>query len=487
MNLQAKMTAFFAALSACLIVALVAIGLLSFRQYSIATATEHMRTAAEIARVSLTESMINGVISKREGFLTRVMEVPGLRTARVIRGPLVEKQFGRGLNQEQPADDIETRVLGNGKAEFVVLEDDSGVTFRGTIPFVATNKGNPNCLQCHVVPDGSVLGAVTLTMSIEHLRNMAIYTLALMVGAVAAFALVTYLVLRRLTQPIVHTANNVEAAARRAINGDFKAIVQVETKDEIGQIAMDMNRLLTYLDSGLNRIGNQVAQLTNHAVTGDGNLLDTTVEMVETLTQAAFFKQAIEEDETKAEIYDRLSVAVEEHFGIHEFSIYEVLPTRNQMLPMMVDGESQGACRWCDPQILVRNETCRARRTGHIVDGVAAPGICYAFQPPREAGERYHLCFPIIQSGTVGSVLQLVVTAEEQRRASALIPYVSVYLREAAPVLEAKRLMETLRESNLRDPMTGLHNRRFLEESVETLVAQTQRHKKSMTILMLDL
>ncbi|MDO8931261.1 MAG: diguanylate cyclase, partial [Rhodocyclaceae bacterium] len=62
MNLQTKIAAFFGALAICLIVAVLAIGLFSFRQYSIATATEHIRTSAEILRVSLTEDMINGVI-----------------------------------------------------------------------------------------------------------------------------------------------------------------------------------------------------------------------------------------------------------------------------------------------------------------------------------------------------------------------------------------------------------------------------------------
>lgn len=487
MNLQAKVTLFFAALSACLVAALVAIGLLSFRQYSIATATEHIRTAAEIVRVNLTEAMINGVIDKREGFLQRLMEVQGLKSARVIRGPLVEKQFGSGLSRERPADDIERRVLGEGKAQFELEENDSGVIFRGTIPFVATDRGSPNCLQCHQVTDGSVLGAVTITMSIDHLKRKAILTLGLMVAAVMAFSLATFFLLRRLISPIVETANEVEQAVHRAIDGDFKAVVNVQTKDEIGQIASDMNRLLGYLDEGLNRIGRQVAQLTNHAVANGGNLLNTTIEMVETLTQAAHFKQAIEEDETKAEIYSRLSEALAGRFGIRRYSIYEVLPARNQMLPMIVDGEPQGACRWCDPQILIRNETCRARRTGHVVDSIATPGICYAFRPPAEAGDCAHICFPIIQSGSVGSVLQLVVAADERERVSGLVPYLSVYLRESAPVLEAKRLMETLRESNLRDPMTGLHNRRFLEESVENLVAQAQRRKTHMSILMLDL
>jgi diguanylate cyclase (GGDEF)-like protein len=87
----------------------------------------------------------------------------------------------------------------------------------------------------------------------------------------------------------------------------------------------------------------------------------------------------------------------------------------------------------------------------------------------------------------VGGVVQLMFPAEESHRVREFVPYLRVYLRETAPVLEAKRLMDTLREANLRDAMTGLHNRRFLEEYTETLVAGTQRRKSQMSILMLDL
>ena len=54
-------------------------------------------------------------------------------------------------------------------------------------------------------------------------------------------------------------------------------------------------------------------------------------------------------------------------------------------------------------------------------------------------------------------------------------------------MLEAKRLMEHLRESSLRDAMTGLYNRRFLEEYVTTLVATSQRRQSTFAVLMLDL
>ena len=489
MTLQTKLSAFFSILVICLVVAMLSIGLYSFREFSIKTATEHIRSAAEIIRVNLTEAMINGVIDKREGLLKRLVEVPGLKSVRVVRGPQVNNQFGSGMIREEPADAIERQVLAEGKAAFELLDDDTDATFRGTIPFIATTRGSPNCLQCHKVLEGSVLGAVTITMSIQHLKRNALITLFMMTGAVVMFSLVTLLVLLRLTRPIVSAAVDVERAVRRALDGDFTSRVEVRTSDEIGKIGADMNRLLTYLNDGLTRIGSLVEQLTHHNQnhSKNTNLLNSTIEMVETLTEAAHFKQAIEEDETKAEIYLRLSGSIENVFNIRHYSIYEVLEARNQMLPMSVDGEPQAACRWCDPQILVRNETCRARRTGHIVDGIATPGICFAFVPPTDVEGYRHICFPIMQSGAVGNVLQIVVPPEQHERVAARVPHIGVYLREAAPVLEAKRLMETLHDSTLRDAMTGLHNRRFLEESVDTLIGQAQRRKCSMAFMMLDL
>jgi diguanylate cyclase (GGDEF)-like protein len=487
MDLNSKVTLFFVGIAVTLIATLVAIDLYAFRTFSIVTSTEHIRTAAEIVRVHLTESMINGVIDKRESFLTRLMEVQGLSSARVVRSPLVEKQFGKGFSVESPIDETERQVLSDGVPQYQVVETDLGTAFRGTIPFIASTHGSPNCLQCHQVAEGQVLGAVTMTMSIQKLKYTAILTVAGIVGIVAVLAAITFLLIRRLIRPIATTACNVEYAVQRALKGDFKATVEQCTNDELGQIANDMNRLLAFLDTGLNRIGHHVARLTNHTPNPDENLLDATIDMVEGLTRAAHFKQAIEEDETKTEIHQRLSRMLVEEFGITDFSLYEVIASKNQMVPLFVDGMPEGQCRWCDPQILVRSEGCRARRTGHPVDGLTNPTICYAFHPPVEAEGYRHICLPIMQSGAVGNVLQLVAPKGEDHRMQERIPLINVYLRETAPVLETKRLMETLRESSLRDPMTGLNNRRFLEEYVETLVANVQRRKTGLTVMMLDL
>lgn len=487
MNLNNKVTLLFSAIAATLLAVLVAISLYAFRNFSIASATEHLLTSAEIVRVHLTESMINGVIDKRERFLQRLTEVHGLRSARVVRSAEVSKQFGEGLNLEMAADDIERSVLAEGKPRFELTTEKGESIYRGTIPYIATVSGNPNCLQCHHVKEGTVLGAVTMTLSIDDLKQKALLTVAGIAGAVTLFSGLLILLARRLLRPVSDTAHAVEQAVHRALEGDFKAHVEQQTKDEIGQIASDMNRLLGFLDNGLNRIGTNVARLTQRTPAPDENLLTATIDMVDSLTRAAHFKQAIEEDETKAEIYQRLAVTLENEFQIKEYSLYEVGSGNNQLKPIIVNGTLSADCRWCDPQILARPEACRARRTGHTADGVLSSGICYAFQPPADGGERHHICLPMIQSGTVGSVVQLVAKPEDAERLSKVLPYVKVYLQETAPVLETKRLMETLREANLHDPMTGLSNRRFLEEFMATLLASAQRRQIHLAVLMLDL
>ncbi len=486
-TLNSKVALFFVATAILLVVIVTTINLYAFRSFSIASSSEDIRTAAEIVRVHLTEAMINGVIDKRASFLKRLLEVQGLAEARVVRSPLVVKQFGSGFKEESPIDDVERRVLRDGVPEYQVVEVNGDTQFRGTIPFIASDRGTPNCLQCHQVSDGSVLGAVTLAVSITRLKAQAMWTVATTSMSIALFAALAFFLIRRMIQPVASTATEVEAAVQRALRGDFKAQVERRTHDEIGQIADDMNRLLTFLDDGLERIGHNVAHLTNRVAHADENRLTVTIDMVEALTHAAHFKQAIEEDETKGEIHQRLARTLSGEFGLAEYSMYEAVSNKNQLLPVFVDGQMGEPCRWCDPEILVRSEACRVRRTGHEVDGVRTPGLCYAFQPPDEATDRVHYCLPIIQSGSVGNVLQLVARKADQEWLKAQIPYINVYLREAAPVLETKRLMETLRESSLSDAMTGLNNRRFLEEYVETLLAGVQRRKTGLSILMLDL
>jgi methyl-accepting chemotaxis protein len=305
MTLNRKVTLLFVALATSILVALVIISLYAFRSFALTSSTAHVKTAAEIVRVHLTESMINGTIGKREQFLERLMEVQGLSMARVIRSPLVSKQFGEGLQREMVADRIEAQVLRDGQPRFSIIDEISEPVFRGTIPYIASSRGTPNCLQCHQVNEGDVLGAVTIELMLSGLRKHAMTSVVSIIITVAVFSLLAIVGARRLMLPVGDTATEIGEVVQRALKGQFKARVTQRTTDDIGIIAAHVNRLLGYLEQGLSSIVERVAQLTGRMPSGIDNQLEATIDMVNSLADAATFKITIEEDETKAEIYDR--------------------------------------------------------------------------------------------------------------------------------------------------------------------------------------
>jgi len=491
MTLNTKTLLFFSTLMGLLVLVLAAISLYSFRQFSLYTAEHHARSVAETIKVGLTESMVNGTIAKRPQFLDRLSGVPGVQNVRLIRGPAVVKQFGPGLTQERQADGIESRVIDRGEAIFNVLEKEGAPVFRAIIPYVATSQGTPNCLQCHAVSHDAVLGAVSIDIPLGDVKRQALTATAIVSLTVFLAALLALLLLRWQLRPLVETAGAVKTVVTQAIGGAFHGRIEQRTSDEVGEIAVQLNRLMEFLDGGINTIGRRVSELMGYRQQplNTGNQLITATEMVEGLVEVSHFKQAIEEDQTKLEVYQRLVSVLNDKYDFHRFSIYEVASSKNRMTPIAVDGEINAPCRWCESQILIDANACRVKRTGHEANSIDSPGICTMFRDESESegGKHLHLCLPITQSGSVGCVVQIVVSLDEAPLAKLMLPFIAVYLREAAPVLEAKRLMEHLRESSLRDAMTGLYNRRFLEEYTTTLVATSQRRQSPFSVLMLDL
>lgn len=485
MKLKDKIVVFLVGILAVLVVVLTALSALSFRHFSLYTAERHARSVAETVKVGLTESMINGTIDKREQFLARLSSVQGVQKVRVIRGHAVSNQFGPGFPIESIDSNGIELVLATGREVFEVVETGGDLIFHAVIPYVADDRGVPNCLQCHAVQYGTVLGAVTIDISLSEVRYQGLIATILVGGAMLVATLLALALLRRMMNPLSETAHAVQGVTTKALGGDFNGRIHQRSTDEVGDIALNINKLMEFLNREVTTVRTRVGQLMGQQCTTGGNQLVHTTEMVESLVEASQFKQAIEEDQTKLDIYRRLAGMLHGKYDLKRFTIYEVAASKNRMTPVVVDDEIGASCRYCDPQVTIDASFCRAKRTGHEVNAVDFPGLCTMFRPDAEGDT--HICLPITQSGAAGCVVQIVTGADEAPLARLMVPFVAVYLREAGPVLEAKRLMEHLRENALRDPMTGLHNRRFLEEYVSALVTGSQRRKSPFSVLMLDL
>jgi len=489
MNLRKKRLWFTTIISGLSIVIFSMLTVQSFNYFSLDTIREQGRMAAEMLRVSLTEQMRTGVISERETLFTRLRAIPGLEDVRVIRGPLVVKQFGPGIDGEKAQLPMETRVQATGKWEEEFIKADGKTLYRITIPYIASSAGALNCLQCHEVPEGNINGVVTLGFSLENMERSQWLAILPLILVVVLFGLSLGYFLKRLFRPMVETAESVKNVVASADHGDFSGRIIATTTDEIGEIAHHTNRLLETLDQSIGKISSRIQSLGGHG-RGAGNqqdLLEHTVRIVDEMVGATRFKQAVENDLDLDEIFARLKSILTEHFGLSHFSYYQVEDDGKRLRPMFVEGLQNDSELWCDPDILVNSNACRARRTAAGVSSINAPRVCNRFcGQSKGMGELVHICIPMMLSGRVGGVLQLVMTEDEAGRLEDLEQTARLYLNQAAPVIETRQLMQSLKNTAMRDPMTGLYNRRFIEDYIDNLTAGIVRQKSTMGVLMCD-
>ncbi|MEA2630837.1 MAG: hypothetical protein QOE66_1056 [Chloroflexota bacterium] len=101
-------------------------------------------------------------------------------------------------------------------------------------------------------------------------------------------------------------------------------------------------------------------------------------------------------------------------------------------------------------------------------------------------GNKILAMLPLVAKGQAIGLVELVsngtVTFNEERLGLA-----RTMANEAAMALENARLYEDARNLADRDPLTGFYNHRFLHERLGEEVVRTQRARRSMSMLMLDL
>ena len=109
--------------------------------------------------------------------------------------------------------------------------------------------------------------------------------------------------------------------------------------------------------------------------------------------------------------------------------------------------------------------------------------LCQHFVHPPETST---LCVPLMVQGETFGLLSLVGDIGYKNTLSQQQLVVTV--GEAIKLsLSNIKLREELREQSIRDPLTGLFNRRYLEESLPRELYRSQRQKTQLCIAMIDL
>lgn len=206
--------------------------------------------------------MITGQISNpsnRELLLKKMSSSYNVRELNLARADQVTSQFGPGLLNEAPKDDLVRQVLLSGKPAYAreVTEVQGGAVLRVVIPIIASeNFRGTNCLSCHQVQAGSVNGAIDIRMDLSsHEKDVLNISQWLWSGMLlvqlaisALIALFVRVILQRhLLRPVLQMQSTIEKINQ---SGDFSLRIHIDENEkhpEIDKIAESFNSFIENL------------------------------------------------------------------------------------------------------------------------------------------------------------------------------------------------------------------------------------------------
>jgi len=182
---------------------------------------------------------------------------------------------------------------------------------------------------------------------------------------------------------------------------------------------------------------------------------------------------------TTEEVYEVIVRVAQEVFPVLDGALYVLGPLRNIV---------ESVAEWGDTsqvELTFAPDDCWALRRGkvHCVEDTRVGLLCKHVHAPLPKG---YMCVPMMAQSEAVGILHLAQKEDaempeaKQRLAIAMAEHVAMALSNL-------RLHETLRNQSIRDQMTGLFNRSFMEESLELELRRAVRTQYPLSVIMLSL
>lgn len=152
---------------------------------------------------------------------------------------------------------------------------------------------------------------------------------------------------------------------------------------------------------------------------------------------------------------------------------------------------------WGDPsytnEVFLPSECWSIRRNRpHMIDKMHPGLLCSHITGPKDAD---YLCMPMMANGEFIGVLHLNSIASEQecqglthlQSGEQVTQFVMEMAEHIAMALSNLKLREALRQQSIRDSLTGLFNRRYMEETLDRELRRAEREKNSVGVIMFDI
>jgi methyl-accepting chemotaxis protein len=230
---------------------------------------EQVRDATDSYFDSTNILMLTGTIQNRKLLQEKILSRPGITEARIVRGPELVKTFGPGNSDQAPEDELDRRGI-NGERIEEIREIDGQRLLTIVHPMRASKDyRGTNCLMCHAVPEGTVLGAVRMSYSLDALdAHVASDVRTTSVILIAVFIIGIILIVLLLQSVIVKPINYITSAIHRvAHESDLSIRAECASKrnDEIAIAGKAFNDMIANFQKSIEHVRGTTDQLSHEA------------------------------------------------------------------------------------------------------------------------------------------------------------------------------------------------------------------------------
>lgn len=253
-SLRAKVNAIVGAVFCLMLVLITAAGVTHERKHMMETVERQVKEMTIYYFDSLNTMMLTGTMDQRGILRDKLVAREEILGARALRGEAVVAQFGPGSSDEMPLNDLDKKAL-SGEQITRITEKDGQHVLTVITPFVATkDTRGVDCLQCHNVPNGTVVGAIRLDYSLAEVDEAVEDEFWLTTWFNLGFFLVGLIVINTLLKVwLVTPLSRLNDVLTQRAEGNTEIRADVDREDEIGELAQAFNTMADNVNAAAHR------------------------------------------------------------------------------------------------------------------------------------------------------------------------------------------------------------------------------------------
>lgn len=334
----------------------------------------------------------------------------------------------------------------------------------------------------YIIDEGETIGWVEIGVNPEpvmaRVKSASIFIWGIFILELVIIALaVNFFVHKSFVSPFIRLTRVTEKIAV----GLFVTSDQADRNDEIGWLAKSINSMSHKLGQSYQDLERKVAERTSKLEQANTTLAKTVDALALRNKETQLFKQCVEElqsCETRDATVPVLLETCRELFTGDR----GCLTGRDTS-----DGSLSILGSWGKgtiPEFGSRTDQCRAVTNKH-------PHVC--FNPELEVACSHNrkilapgFCVPVIVQGEVFGALHVISDCDEINSLISKQKLGESLMQTYALFLNNLELLHTLEQESIRDPLTGIFNRRFMEETLMRESSRAKREKFQIGIIMAD-